>query len=105
MNRDAISLTSLSQGGFISSPPPRHFGSMSPPLPTPFPKRVYTVRTTSNHSHTFICDHVVTDEGFLKFYNYIVSGTSASTCSVVAMVPSESVQLVTSILESDMVIV
>lgn len=104
MNHTAPSLTSLPQG-LISSQSPRHVGGIAPHLPAPFPKRVYTVRTTSNHSHTITCDHVVTDEGFLKFYNYIVSGTSASTCSVVAMIPSEYVQLVTSILESEVVIV
>lgn len=74
------------------------------PEPQAFPKRVYRV-TLTRGVQEFTCTHVATDEGFLKFYNHVITQPGMSTCSVVAMIPAASVQLVTSILEADQVVV
>lgn len=74
------------------------------PEPQTFPKRVYRV-TLTRGVQEITCTHVATDEGFLKFYNHVLTQPGMSTCSVVAMIPSTTVQLVTSVLESEQVVV
>lgn len=83
----------------------RYVGSsIRTPEPQSFPKRVYRV-TLTRGVQEFTCTHVATDEGFLKFYNHVLTQPGMSTCSVVAMIPSNSVQMVTSVLLEDQVVV
>ncbi|MGL5012865.1 MAG: hypothetical protein ACRC6V_01055 [Bacteroidales bacterium] len=117
MNRQAgsagspISLTGLSDGRLTSSQSIESLYDRYPssvvrmPEPQTPPNRVYRVRMSNNHIHEITCSHVATDEGFIKFYNFVPAPPGRSTCSVVAMIPAASIQLITSTLEEAQVIV
>lgn len=68
------------------------------------PTRVYRVVLTRG-TQEVTCTNVATDEGFVKFYNYVRSPSGINTCSVVAMYPSVNIQQITSVLEESVVIV
>lgn len=109
MNRSASSIISLDE------PYSRHFltqgvtgSSINIPTPTPIvenlPTRVYRIVLTRG-TQEVTCTNVATDEGFVKFYNYIRSTNGINTCSVVAMYPAGNIQQITSVLEETLVLV
>lgn len=67
------------------------------------PKRVYRI-VLGRGVQEVTCTSVATDEGFLKFYDTMIVDHQVHT-SVVAMYPSTSVQQVTSVLESEVIVV
>lgn len=82
----------------------RYVGSsIRTPEPQSFPKRVYRI-ILSRGVQEVTCTSVATDEGFLKFYDTMVINNQVHT-SVVAMYPATSVQQVTSVLESEAIVV
>lgn len=107
MNRQAATISTLEENF------PRHFltqgttGSsihLHTPVTENLPVRVYRVVLTRG-TQEITCTNVATDEGFVKFYNYIRSSNGINTCSVVAMYPAANIQQITSTLESNTVIV
>lgn len=67
------------------------------------PKRVYRI-VLGRGVQEVTCTSVATDEGFLKFYDTMIIDHQIHT-SVVAMYPATSVQQITSVLESEAIVV